>query len=105
MRDALQNALKITAATFITVLAGLYAFVFLGGLLPIWTMMAIYGRQQVEDSPGHGVPILLVTAPVAACIVLGGALPFWILVNKILSRFPKSVDCGKAGARITDHDT
>lgn len=45
-------------------------FVFLGVLLPVWTMMAIYGRSAVQDAPGHGSIILFGTVPIAGLIAL-----------------------------------
>lgn len=45
-------------------------FVFLGVLLPVWTMMAIYGRSAVQDAPGHGSMILFGTVPIAGLISL-----------------------------------
>lgn len=40
-------------------------FVFFGAALPIWTMIAIYGRSAVQDAPAHGGAILFATLPIA----------------------------------------
>jgi hypothetical protein len=45
-------------------------FVLLGLLAPIWTMMAIYGRDAVEGAPAHGGVILFATVPIAGLLSL-----------------------------------
>ena len=63
--------MRIVLAAFAALSAGvvtLVFFIFLGALLPMWLMMAIHGRQAVQDAPGHGGIILLGTLPVAGLI-------------------------------------
>ena len=58
-------------AAFAALSAGvvtLVLFIFLGALLPMWFMMAIHGRQAVQDAPGHAGIILLGTLPLAGLI-------------------------------------
>lgn len=63
--------MRIVLAAYAALLAGVVSlalFVFLGGLLPILLMMAIHGREAVQDAPGHGGIVLLGTLPVAGLI-------------------------------------
>ena len=57
-----------TFAALAAMLVALALFVFLGVVLPMALMMAIQGRQAVQDAPAHGGVILFVTLPVAALI-------------------------------------
>ena len=47
------------SAGLVSALISLFAFLLLGVFLPMWTMMLVYGRQNVQDAPGHGGIILL----------------------------------------------
>lgn len=63
--------MRIVLAAFAALLArvvSLVPFIFLGALLPIWIMMAIHGREAVQDAPGHGGIVLLGTLPAAGLI-------------------------------------
>jgi len=60
----IRAGLSVIAAALLTIVF----FVFLGALLPVWLMMAIYGMQAVQDAPGHGGAILFATLPIAGMI-------------------------------------
>jgi len=63
--------MQIVRAGLSVIVAGLLTIVFiifLGVLLPIWLMTAIYGMQAVQDAPAHGGAILFATLPIAGMI-------------------------------------
>jgi len=45
-------------------------FLLLGVVLPVWSMMAIHGRQPVQDAPAHGGVVLFATLPIAGVVSL-----------------------------------
>jgi hypothetical protein len=57
-------------------------FVFLGVLLPVWTMIAIYGRSAVQDTPGHGSIVLFAAVPIAGLV----SLPAFLFLTASLYR-------------------
>jgi hypothetical protein len=59
-------------AGLVSAVIALIAFLLLGVFLPMWAMMLVYGRQNVQDAPGHGGIILLLTLPIAGILALGG---------------------------------
>ena len=77
---------RAVAATLISGLLSILLIVLLGIVLPMSTMMLIYGRQAVQDAPAHAGIILFLTVP----LVGYGALVFFyffaIVVHKRLSR-------------------
>jgi hypothetical protein len=46
------------------------AFVLLN-VIPIWTLMLIFGSENVEGSPGGGAGILFLTVPFGGLVALG----------------------------------
>jgi hypothetical protein len=77
--------MRIVLAAFAAISAGIVTlifFIFLGALLPMALMMAIHGRQAVQDAPGHGGAILLGTFPVAGLI----SIPVFIFLTIKLYR-------------------
>jgi hypothetical protein len=62
---------KATYAIIAALTAALMSIVTLtlvGVMLPIWTMIALYGRQQVQEAPGHGGVILFATVPIVGLL-------------------------------------
>jgi len=57
-------------------------FLFFGALLPVWTMMAVHGRQAVQDAPAHGGMIILATLPLAGLV----SIPFFLFLTSKLYR-------------------
>ena len=72
------------SAGLVSALISLVTFLLLGVFLPIWTMMLVNGRQNVQDAPCHGGIILLLTLPVAGVLALGG---FVFLTLALYRRF------------------
>jgi uncharacterized BrkB/YihY/UPF0761 family membrane protein len=73
------------------IVAGLLTIVFvifLGALVPIWLMMAIYGMQALQDAPAHGGGILFATLPIAGMI----SIPVFVLLAIWLYQKFKSND-------------
>jgi hypothetical protein len=60
-------------AGLVSALIALIAFLLVGVFLPISAMMLVYGRQNVQDAPGHGGMILLLTLSIARVSALGGS--------------------------------
>jgi len=63
--------MQIVRAGLSAILAGILTiilFLLVGAALPIWTMIAIYGSQAVEDSPAHGGMILFLSLPAAGIV-------------------------------------
>jgi hypothetical protein len=54
----------IIAGSLALIVAAL-SFLFFGGLLPMWIMMAVWGREAVQDASAHGGVILFATVPIA----------------------------------------
>jgi Na+-driven multidrug efflux pump len=73
-------------ATLVSAVISIIGFVLLGGFLPVWAMMLIYGRQNVQDAPGHGGVILLATLPIAGVLALFCFFILTPLVYRRLSR-------------------
>ena len=94
--------MQIIRAGLSAIAAGLLTIVFvifLGALLPIWLMMAIYGMQAVQDAPGHGGAILFATLPIAGMI----SIPAFLLLAIWLYQKFKSNDSegpGESGPQI-----
>jgi hypothetical protein len=55
-------------AALLAAVASLVLFVFFGMMLPVWLMLAVYGRQAVQEAPAHGGIILFATLPIAGLI-------------------------------------
>jgi hypothetical protein len=62
------------AASLVAGALSIVLFLLFGAALPIWTMMAIYGRAAVQDSPAHGGVILFATLPIAGIISVSAFL-------------------------------
>jgi hypothetical protein len=73
-------------ATLVSAVISTIGFMLLGVFLPMWAMMLIYGRQNVQDAPAHGGIILLATLPIAGVLALCGFLVLTPLVYRRLSR-------------------
>ena len=73
-------------ATLVSAVISTIGFVLLGVFLPMWAMMLIYGRQNVQDAPGHGGIILLATLPIAGVLALCCFFILTPLVYRRLSR-------------------
>jgi hypothetical protein len=85
----LVKLLHVTTASIITFVVtfvcGILSVIILGVLAPLLTMILLFGRSEVEDSPGGGGMILFITIPLAGMLVLIGIIPFWILIyQKVL---------------------
>lgn len=79
--------MRIVRASLAALLAGaltIILFFFLGVALPVGTMMALYGRQAVQDAPAHGGMILFLTLPIAGIISI---LAFLLLVIRFYQKF------------------
>jgi hypothetical protein len=63
-------------AGLVSALISLIVFLLVGVFLPMWAMMLVYGRQDVQDAPGHGGIVLLLTLPIAGVLALGGFVFF-----------------------------
>lgn len=62
-------------------------FIFLGAILPFQIMIWKYGRQDVQESPGHGSAILFVTLPFAGiCSLVAFILLAVFLYRKFLPK-------------------
>jgi hypothetical protein len=72
------------AATGAVIVCGI-AIMVLGGLLPIWIMILISGRQAVQDAPAHGGMILLLTIPLASLLALLAVIPTAMFFYRKLS--------------------
>jgi hypothetical protein len=75
--------LRGIGATLVSVVISIGGFLLFGVFLPVWTMMLIHGRQNVQDAPAHGGIILLVTLPIAGLLALCG---FFILTPVVYRR-------------------
>ena len=81
----MRKPLSIIAAFLLTLIAGVVALVFFGGMLPMWSMVHLYGLKQVQDAPAHGGLILLFTLPITGLLVLIGMVPFGLFIYRRLS--------------------
>ena len=72
------------SAGLMSALISLIAFVVVGVFLPMWAMVLVYGRQNVQDAPGHGGIVLLLTLPIAGVLALCG---FLVLTPALYRRF------------------
>jgi len=86
MREMFSKAIKFIAAAVVSGITGALALVIFGVLLPVWLMILIYGRQQVEDAPAHGGIILFITVPVVGLLVLLGVVPLGAVIYQKLLR-------------------
>jgi hypothetical protein len=77
--------LRGVCAALISAVVASLGFLFLG-LLPIWSMILLYGRQNVQDSAAHGGMILFVTLPVAGVL---SACGFCFLTPVIYQKLSK----------------
>ena len=71
------------SAALVSAVISIIGFLLLGVFLPMWAMMLIYGRQNVQDAPAHGGIILLATLPIAGMLSLCG---FCVLTPRVYSR-------------------
>jgi hypothetical protein len=49
-------------------------------------MILFYGREAVQDAPGHGGIVLLLTLPTAGLVALCGLIPLGILFYQRFSK-------------------
>ena len=82
---AVYKSLRILAAAVIALIVGLLTLILFGMMLPVWTMMLVFGGQEVQDAPGHGGVILFLTIPFVGLLVLIGMIPFGQLVYRKIS--------------------
>jgi len=75
---------RSVGAILLAALLSIAAFTFLGVLLPAWIMIAIHGRQAVEDSPAHGAAVMFISLPLAGVVSL---LAFILLVIWLYQKF------------------
>ncbi|HEY2383334.1 MAG TPA: hypothetical protein VGK48_19335 [Terriglobia bacterium] len=76
--------LKLSAATGISLLTGLSSFAVFGVMLPIWSMILIHGRHEVQYASADG-GIISLTLPVVGAVVLIALFPFGAFVYRKLS--------------------
>ena len=69
---------RSVGAILLAALLSIAAFTFLGVLLPAWIMIAIHGRQAVEDSPAHGAAVMFVSLPLAGSLLVFILLVIWL---------------------------
>lgn len=79
----LTAVLRGFGATLVSAVISTIGFLLLGVFLPMWAMMLIYGRQNVQDAPAHGGIILLATLPIAGVLALCG---FFVLTPIVYRR-------------------
>jgi hypothetical protein len=77
---------KLAAAILLALLISLLGFVLLGVFIPVWSMEAIYGVQQVQDSPGHGGVNHIATLPLAGILCAAGFVFLVLFFRKKISR-------------------
>jgi len=75
MPKAAVNFLRMIGATVFALACSGLAVVLFGAVLLVWTMILIYGRQAVQDAPGHGGIVFFLTIPLAALLALCGLFP------------------------------
>jgi hypothetical protein len=80
-----NKPLRVLAAILSASVIALLVVIILGCLVPVWTMILIYGRQSVQDAPAHCGIILFATIPVAGMIALAGLFPLAALLYEKLS--------------------
>lgn len=78
------KVVRAAGAIALSSLISVAGFIFFGALLPIWTMIWKYGRQEVQDAPGHGSLILFVTLPIAG---ISSLVAFILLAVFLYRRF------------------
>jgi hypothetical protein len=83
--SAFYKFLRVFTATVISLISGILTLFLFGMMLPIWTMIFIYGRQEVEDAPAHGGIILFMTVPIVGILVLLGIVPFGTFIHRKIS--------------------
>ena len=86
MELTVSKLLRIIMAAVASIIAGIATVILLGVLLPVWTMVLVYGEQEVLDSPGNGSVILLLTLPVAGMIAILSVIPVGQFVYRRLSK-------------------
>jgi hypothetical protein len=86
MPKAAVNFLRMIGATVLALVCSGLAVVLFGALLPIWSMMLVYGRRAVQDSPGHGGIVFFLTIPLAALLALCGLFPLAVFFYQRFSR-------------------
>jgi hypothetical protein len=74
-------------AILVSAIISTIGFVLLGVFLPVWAMILIYGRQNLQDAPAHGGVIFLATVPIAGALALCGFLVLRPRVYRRLSRY------------------
>ena len=72
-------------ATLVSAIISTIGFLLVGVFLPIWAMMLIYGRHNVQDAPAHGGIVLLVTVPISGVMAVCAFLILTPLVYHRLS--------------------
>lgn len=77
------SILRGLIAVFFAGVISFTAFLLVGAFLPMWAMMLVFGKQNVQDAPGHGSAVLLLTLPAAGILALMG---FALLVPKLYRR-------------------
>ncbi len=63
---------RCLSMSLVLALISLVGFLLLGVFLPMWAMTLVYGRQDVQDAPGHGGLVLLLTLPIAGVLAVVG---------------------------------
>lgn len=81
----LTPVLRGFGATLVSAVISTIRSLLLGVFLPMWAMILTYGRQNVQDTPGHGGVILLATLPIAGVLALCGFLVLTPIVYRRLS--------------------
>lgn len=75
--------LRSVGAALVSAVISILGFLLFGAFLPMWVMVLLYGRQDVQDAPAHGGLILLATLPIAGVLSLGA---FCILTPVVYRR-------------------
>jgi predicted outer membrane lipoprotein len=73
-------------AALVSAVISILGFLLVGAFLPMWTMILLYGRQDVEDSPAHGGAILLMTMPFAGVLSVCAFCILTAVIYRRLSR-------------------
>jgi hypothetical protein len=77
-----MRAIRAVLAAFLAGTATAGLFVFFGVALPVWIMMIIYGRQDLQEAPAHGGMMILATAPIAGF----ASIPIFLFLTDALYR-------------------
>ena len=81
---------QIVCAAMVSAVISLLGFLLVGAFLRMWTMILLYGRQDVEDSPVHGGVILLLTMPLAGFLSLFAFCVLTLVIYRRLSQSSRS---------------